>query len=149
MDALIDCRGENVEIDDELDKTVREALAALDEGEREIAERRFLMGQSLEVIRSDLKLSSHEIERRLREVRIKLKRLLAPFVQTRFNLKPDSRPVCPICESIHRERVERIIATKRKEETWKRIMSELEKELGVRVRSPQMLIGHVKYHVRK
>ncbi len=154
MDALIDSRVENVEIDAELDKkaldkTVREALAALGECEREIAERRFLMGQSLEVIRGDLDLSQHEVERRLREVIIKLRRLLGPFVRERFNINPKSERHCPLCEFGDTTLIEEIIATKKKKETWRRIMAELEKEVGVRVSSPQVLIGHVKYHLRK
>jgi Sigma-70, region 4 len=148
MDAIVDFVVAGDSGDMELDKTVREALDKLEEQERALVERRYLMGQSYACISAELECSEREIERGLREATLKLRRLLAPFVAERFNIRVKSQRKCLICDCADREGAERIIVGKRKEETWKRVMRELRQRVGLKIDSPQALIGHVKYHPR-
>ncbi len=156
MDVMIDggvdggAAGDNEEYlgSQELDRAVRKALEQLQESEKELIERRFLLGESYERIGEELNCPTRELERQLREATIKLRRLLTPFVQRRFKVKINSPRRCPICERPEREEAERIIASKHQEETWKRIMHELRNRLGLEIVSPQTLIGHVKYHAK-
>ncbi len=146
MDAMVDLVATGDDDDQELDRTVRQALEKLEEPEKELAERRYLMGQSIAVISEELRRSERDTERGLREVSLKLKRLLKPYVEKRYNTGIIYQRRCSICEFANRECAEEIIAGKQKKETWRRVMREL-RQLGLSIDSPQAVIGHVKYHL--
>ncbi len=151
MDAMVvfssDGDSDEKSGDVEVERAVRGALEKLSDFEKDLIERRFLMCQSSQRICGELGISERDLERGLREAQLRLRRLLAPFVQRRFKVGIADERRCLICDCVERERAEEIIGSKNQEETWRRVMCELDEHLGLKISSPQMLIGHVKYHV--
>ena len=56
-------------------------------------------------------------------------------------------PQCPLCAHPEVEKINELIAGKSPKETWKRINRELKTRFGLRIATPQQLIGHQKYHM--
>lgn len=150
MATLLPCRhltgeaGEE-EIVDETSRHVRAAIEKLSDDEAFVVERVYLMGAAPEGVARETGCSVSRVERLLKSARAKLRSYLAGYVRSRFGINDRSRKPCRICDSPDRMRAERIVCTKRPEETWRRIMRELD-EIGIHIRAPQTLIGHVKYH---
>lgn len=132
--------------DDELSQNVREALDRLEPGEKEALELFHFLGASLEEISARMNLTRRGVERLLRSGSLKLRRLLADYVQKRFGITRDTVRRCPICQTQKRVEAEKIVSSKSAEETWRRIIRELREELNIVVSSPQTLLGHIKYH---
>ena len=131
---------------DEIASEVRAALARLDEFEASVLERYYFMGRAPDEIARESGCSEQAVRRALREGAVKLRYALTDFVERRFELRTRQTETCPICASPQRVKAERIIAGKKSSETWRRIIRELRDALGIRVGTPQTLIGHTKYH---
>lgn len=56
------------------------------------------------------------------------------------------RPDCPLCRHSDRQGIERLLHTKRREETWKRIIAILRETFGTPNLTPRQIVGHLKYH---
>ncbi len=130
-------------------KVVREALDKLTEKERNFIERYYFKGESLQEIAKSTKLNKTRLTAiHLRAIR-KLRKYLDPFVQQEFGITTEHDHICPICMSPHLKEINRVIGNKRKEETWKNIIKILKTEFNLQIKSPQILIGHQKYHIQK
>ena len=121
-------------------------LAAFLKKEREFIERYHFEGESYCRIAEAMGMRMAMIDGLHRRATIKLKKLLAAFMADEFNLKVEAGPECPICISQYRDEIDRLIASKQKEETWRPIIQKLKKEYGIVIKTPQILIGHQKYH---
>jgi len=126
---------------------VRRAVARLTPLEREYVERRFFQGESFPEISRAFNKRLSRIEAIHRRVVTKLKYLLAEFVKKEYGLDMPGRKNCPLCNSVFRARIDRVIKGKRKEDTWKSIIKVLEARYGIVIKSPQILAGHEKYHL--
>ncbi len=127
-------------------RAVRRALSKLTSKEREFIERYHFEGESYCRIAEAMGMRMAMIDGLHRRATIKLKKLLAAFMADEFNLKVEAGPECPICISQYRDEIDRLIASKQKEETWRPIIQKLKKEYGIVIKTPQILIGHQKYH---
>jgi hypothetical protein len=126
---------------------VREAIARLSPLEQEFIERHYFCGQSCASIASALDRKEKRIETIHRQAVIKLRKYLAGFVRKQFRIDVEIGPHCPICNSSRKAEIDRLIKNKKKEETWKKIIKMLKKDYSVIIRTPQVLIGHQKYHM--
>lgn len=141
-------REEREEKADKISREVRRAMELLDKGERESVELYYFMGESLENITIRLRVSKRQVEKNLRVGTLKMKRILYQFVRESFQLMhAPSQAKCLICASSDRDIAESIIKSKKAEEPWRRVIRELREKLGIEIRTPQSLIGHVKYHL--
>lgn len=133
--------------DSEIEQQVQRALAALSENEREFIVHFYCMGQTEQQIaeatgRTVVRL--HALHGRA--VR-KLRRLLGGFVAERFGLESGGQTSrCPVCESECAAEIDRIIANRDRKATWRPVMREIHERFGIQIRSPQVLIGHERYH---
>ena len=132
--------------DIELSQKVREALDRLEPSEREALELFHFLARPLDEISAQMNLTRRGVERRIRSGRLKLRRLLAGYVQTRYGIMTGPERRCTICEAEKRLEAEKIILSKSPEETWRRVLRVLREELNIQVGSPQTLVGHMKYH---
>ncbi len=123
---------------------VRGALRRLSETEKEIVERFHFCGESCAEIGAILKLPEVRVYAILKEARRKLKKFLGPFVQKRYGL-PMEAESCWICLSKDRTALEKLLKTKTREETWKRILRKLQTEFRIRT-SRRSLNRHLKEH---
>lgn len=76
----------------------------------------------------------------------KLRKELAAFVRDRFDITVRIDENCPICNSRYKDRINDLIRKKRKEDTWREIIGILKRRYGLVIKTPQILIGHQKYH---
>jgi hypothetical protein len=127
-------------------EAVEEALAELTEDEREFIERYYYMGQTFVDISELSGRSVNRLETLHRRALAKLKRRLAPLADHLYGVEKKAGPECPICQSADRDAVDRIIRGKPESEPWGTTLSRIRREFGLTVKSPQTLIGHMRYH---
>lgn len=125
---------------------VAKALKQLPEEERELVERIHFMGQSYRELAELSGRAEHRMESAHRRALKRLRTLLAPLVAELFGLQTSVSTVCPLCLSGRRAEIDRLIARKAESDTWSRTMALLRDQFGIPVKSPQLIIGHLKYH---
>ena len=130
----------------ELRQAVRAALDKLSEDEREFICRFYFMGRSYREISEESGRTVYSLEALHGRAMKKLEKYLAPFVKERFGIEPSLNQTCAICRSPHLAEINRLIEQRDKTATWKPVMKRLREEFGIKVKSPQLLIGHEKYH---
>jgi len=141
------CQSESESIPNEkIIKIVRQALSKLYPDEQEFVRRYYFEGESYRQIADALHIRFHKMEGMNCRIRQKLKKQLAPFVRDEFDIEVDTGPECPICVSPSRAEIDQLIESKTIKETWRPIIQKLKKEYGITVKTPQILIGHQKYH---
>ncbi len=126
---------------------VRSALDRLTEEEEEFIVRFYFMGQTYrelceETGREEYKLSSLH-GRSIRKIRS----LLTGFVNREFKLPSPMNQNCLLCRSGRVDEINALIASRDKTATWRGVIRELKSRFGIEVKTPQLLIGHEKYHM--
>jgi hypothetical protein len=127
------------------------ALRELTDDEREFVERFYYCGQSYREISEKSGRAVYKLEAVHKRAVRKLRRELTPLVKKLFkmNFEPDdsmSRATCPICSSSHRNEIDKLIADRDRRGTWGPVIKSLKEKFGLRIKTPQVLIGHEKYH---
>jgi len=138
---------EKIKKDVELERKVNQALGKLDEIERKFILYFYFDCFTYEKIASLMKKRIDKLQRIHQGALDKLKLILRDYVEKRFKLKVSDKNSCIICQSPHRNELDRIIQGKKKEETWKRIIKILKNEYNLHIKTPQILIGHMKKHI--
>ncbi len=126
---------------------VREAISKLSLSEREFIERYYFQGQSYREISSDCGRKLSRIEGLHRQALARLKKNLAGFTRQQFGIESDIGRNCLICRSADRQKIDRLIMNKNERETWKKIIKILKTKFNILIKTPQVLIGHQKYHM--
>lgn len=129
-----------------IERAVRSALETIPVEERELVERVHFMGESIPSI---AKRSGHRVHRleamHLRALR-GLKKALSGFAAEKLSIVAGQFRLCPLCNSRWRIEIDRVIDRKRPEETWREVIRIIYERFSIRVRTPQTIIGHRKYH---
>jgi len=128
---------------------VRSALKRLSSAEREFIELYYFRGCSLREIAAILHKRATRMPGLHRRALNKLKRELASFVREEFGIDTATGMNCLLCNSPHRMEIDRLILAKPERETWKRIIRILKNEFNIEITTPQILIGHLKYHIKR
>lgn len=145
--ASYDSKVSRLKPNDRVIKAVRETLDKLSRVEREFVERYYFHGESYSQIAKALNKRIERIDGLHRRLVNKLKRYLADFVAGEFDLEVEIGANCPICNSPFKDEINNLIKNKKEEETWKIIIKKLKNDYGIEIKSPQILIGHKKYHL--
>lgn len=130
---------------DQLVKAVRDAVAQLTQEERAVIELYHFDGISSAAIARRMGKSSKSVLNVKRRALRRLRGLLAEFAEERFGIDR-KRSGCCICRSRESERIEELIAAKKPEEPYSVLIRAIKVRFGVRIVSPQTIIGHTKYH---
>lgn len=130
--------------DEEVVSAVRRSVRKLSSIERDVVERFHFYGQSCDEIGAALRISPARTYSVLKQARRKLKSLLSPFVRERYGT-PGPSGRCPVCRSPDRKAIEKLLKTKTREETWKRILSRLKTDFHLQA-SPRGLKCHQREH---
>jgi len=125
---------------------VRKALEKLSVQEREFISQFYFMGKSYREISGQSGRPIHKLEALHKRAVKKLKKQLGTFVQERFGVAVNVREDCLICQSPFVAEINRLIEKRDKSSTWKSIIKTLRERYGLKITSPQVLIGHEKYH---
>ena len=151
-DPALPVGGAEAESDDDRLRTariraaVRSAVASLDDEEQEFVRQFYYMGRTYRELSDRTGRLIHRLESLHKRVRRKLRGYLAPLVAAEFNLRPPSERPCPICNSGYRRQIDQLIAGRDRKATWRPVMAEIRRCYKLPIRSPQILIGHEKYH---
>jgi len=127
-------------------EAVVEALSRLNENEREVVEQFHLMGRTYREIAELSGRTPHRLEALHERAVKKLRKLLAPLVKELYGLGSGSEVECPICSSPRRSEIDRLITERDQEKTWRPVMRRIKTAFGLKITTPQTLIGHQKYH---
>ena len=130
----------------ELRRAVREALDKLTEDEREFVCRFYFMGRSYREISEESGREVYSLEALHGRAIKKLEKNLAGFVNKRFGIESETKRPCIICRSPRLDEINKLIDERDKTATWKPVIKKLREEFGIKIKSPQLLIGHEKYH---
>jgi len=130
----------------QLRQVVRAAVESLGVWERFFVIRYYFQGLSYRSISEECGLTANKLAGLHRRALRKLNRALAPFVKVRFKIESDLDPACPICRSGHRKDIDNLLARRDRSRSWRPVISAIRSEYSLTIRSPQVLIGHEKYH---
>jgi len=125
---------------------VAEALSTLTDDEKEFIERFYYCGQTYGEISKRSGRAIHKLEAIHKRAVRKLKRRLQPLVARLYGCENARKESCLICDSPYRLQIDRLISNRRHSETWKKVIRTVRDEYGIRIGTPQTLIGHKKYH---
>jgi DNA-binding CsgD family transcriptional regulator len=128
---------------------VQKEVAGLSFREREFIELYWFQGRSIAEIAVLLGRKPYKLECLNRRIQRKLKSRLTDFVNSEFGLNLEKNPNCIICKHPRRDRIDILLEGKKPRETFKRIIQVLKTDFGIKIRTPQIIIGHMKYHMRE
>jgi len=126
---------------------VNRAMEALDEEERAFIRAYYLQGMSYRQISRITGQAIYRLENLHQNAVRRLKRRLSGLLGGRFNISTEREIVCPLCRHPDVDKINALILSKTREETWKRIIRILRDDFAVAGVMPQRLIGHRKYHM--
>jgi RNA polymerase sigma factor (sigma-70 family) len=130
----------------ELGHAVRAALDKLTEDEREFICRFYFMGRTYREISEESARAVYSLEALHRRAMKKLEKHLAAFVKKRFGIENKVKRPCIICQSPRLAEINKLIEQRDSAATWKPVIKRLREEFKMKIKSPQLLIGHQKYH---
>jgi RNA polymerase sigma factor (sigma-70 family) len=135
------------EIDELVDREVRQAIEKLTSEESRFIQLFYFEFRSYQEVARRLGKRVYKLERIHQRALGKLKILLAEFVRDRFGLTVPESTDCIICNSPHRQKLDQLIRNKKDEETYARLIRIFREKYGVKVKTPQVIIGHKKKHM--
>jgi hypothetical protein len=125
---------------------VAQAVAKLDIEEQEFLARFYHMGETYRELSELTGRHMSSLERMHRRALRKLRRSLKEFVASEFGVNVAAERPCVICGSAYRVEIDTLIAEHPTDATWGGVMQAINRQFGIRVATPQTLIGHQKYH---
>ena len=129
-----------------VEEAVGRALKSLTEDEREFIQRFYNMGQTYRQIAESTQRAQYRLEALHRRAIKRLRKQLLPLVKELYGLKEEERPDCILCRSEYRREIDRIISKRDRNATWRPVIRKIRERFGLKVSTPQILIGHEKYH---
>ncbi len=126
---------------------VRAAVSRLDPDQQDLIYQVYVLGRTLPDLADTTGLPHARLAVMHRRVKRRLCSLLAAFVNQRFGLDVGESVGCPICRHPGRGDIDRIIAAKRPDQSWRPIMRAIREQTALDLRSPHALIGHARYHL--
>ena len=140
--------GDKVQPNEKIILAVREALKKLTVTEQEFIEKYYFQGMTYLEISKVMNKRISKIEGLHLRSTNKLKKFLAEFVKEYFGFEANIGQDCLICQSVHKSKINKLIKAKKKCETWKQIIRRLKSDYQLSIKTPQILIGHQKYHMK-
>jgi len=127
---------------------VNRALMELTEDESGFIRCYYFMGMGYRDIAESTGRRIDRLERMHRNILRKLKTRLSFLIGSERDYRGDyGDPGCPLCRHPRYYEINELIKSKKETETWRPIIKMLRTEFGIRIQSPQRLIGHRKYHM--
>ena len=126
---------------------VREAVGRLSPLERQFVEYFYFEDKTYPEISPILNKSLHRLERIHHRALTKLKMLLSDYVKTRFKVDLPDDTDCIICKSPFRQELDKLIQAKKEEETYKSLIRIFKEKYGLKIKTPQVIIGHQRKHM--
>ena len=144
----IQIQSDTIKPDEKVVSAVRKAIEKLNPQEREFIENYYFQGKTYREIAKIQNRRISRIEGLHRRSLAKLKKYLTGFVKEHFDIDVEIGRDCIICTSPQKDKINKLIKAKKKQETWKKIIKILKDKYQIQVKTPQVLIGHQKYHLK-
>ena len=144
----IQIQSDLIKPDEQVISAVRKALEKLESHEQDFIENYYFQGKTYREIAELQNRRISRIEGLHRRSLAKLKKHLARFVKERFDIDSEIGRDCIICSSPDKEEIDKLILAKKDRETWKKIIGILRNKYQIEITTPQILIGHQKYHLK-
>ncbi|KAA3636980.1 MAG: sigma-70 family RNA polymerase sigma factor [Calditrichaeota bacterium] len=126
---------------------VRKAIAKLTTDEQEFIYRFYYMGERYNTLSEKSNKEIYKLSAMQKRIIKKLKINLHKFVKQQFGIDSTMKTECPICNSDFFTEINDLISTRNKRTTWTNVIKKIEKEYKIKITTPQILIGHEKYHM--
>ncbi|MBU1319827.1 MAG: sigma-70 family RNA polymerase sigma factor [candidate division Zixibacteria bacterium] len=133
----------------EIIEKVRDAVDNLPSMEKEFVQLYWFEGKSMAELSELFGKKPYKLESLNKRILQKLKRRLSEYVTRQFDLTNDTIPACIICDHPRRIEIDNLLLSKGQEETFRPIYRKLKDEFGLTISTPQILIGHIRYHLQK
>ena len=130
-------------------EAVRKEISQLSESEREFMELYWFQGESTLEIARFVDRKPYNLENLNRRIMRKLKNRLAEFAEEEFGLRLGNKSKCVICCHPEIEKINLQLRSRRQHETYRRLIRLLKTDYGIHIKTPQTIIGHLKYHTRE
>lgn len=138
---------ERSEREELIDRQVRAAVERLLPTEKQFVELFYFQVRSYQEIAGIMKKKTWKLERLHERALGKLRILLADFVKEQFEFEIPQETACVICNSPFRGELDELIRSKKEEETYSRLIKIFSQKYGIKVKTPQTIIGHKKKHM--
>jgi hypothetical protein len=129
--------------DPEVAEAVRQALLNVSPELRRLIRERYFEGLTIGEISERNHLAERETVRRIYEAKRQLKMVLAGFVKKRWGI--EVKGLCRICTHAEREKIEAVLRTRKKTESWGSTCRKVQDLLKERIQPPQVLKAHMKH----
>ena len=126
---------------------VRKAVQKLSPTERMFVELFYFEFRSYQEIAGIMRKKTCKLEGLHQRALGKLRMVLSDFVKEQFKFEPPQKTDCLICNSRFREELEELIKSKKEEETYSRLIKIFSQKYGIKVKTPQTIIGHLRKHM--
>jgi len=126
---------------------VRKAVQKLSPTERMFVELFYFEFRSYREIAGIMKKKTYKLERLHQRALGKLRIVLSDFVKEQFKFELPQKTDCLICNSRFREELDELIRSKKDEETYARLIKTFRQKYGIKVKTPQTIIGHERKHM--
>jgi hypothetical protein len=130
-------------------EAVRTEISLLSDSEREFMELYWFQGNSASEIARILQRKRYNLENLNRCIMRKLKNRLSKFVEEEFGIRSVYRSECVICCHPEIEKINQQLRSRAPDETYRRLIRLLKTDYGIDIKTPQTIIGHLKYHTRE
>ncbi|MEZ5359938.1 MAG: hypothetical protein R3F48_14065 [Candidatus Zixiibacteriota bacterium] len=128
---------------------VDRAVNRLTADEADFIQRFYYQGQTYREIGQSTGRDTHNLEALHNRAVKRLRVILASSIQLPEAEKSAEEQTCPLCRHKHAAEINELISTRDKRETWRPIIRILKEKYNLRVSTPQLLIGHTRYHIKK
>jgi hypothetical protein len=145
-DMLQEEENEARQRDEYVREQVSKAISRLPETQRELVQRLYNMGETCREIAEKSGRAVYRVEALHRRALKRLRKELQPLVKELYGIGSRTPPTCAICASPNRPGIDAIIRNRDRKKSWRPVIKRLREDFGLRIRSPQRLIGHEKYH---
>ncbi len=134
---------------DRVRMAVREAVAKLTVNEQDFVQLYWFEGTALDRIAKLKGSTKYRMNIFRQRIERKLKKLLMDFVEEEFGIKSSAKETCPICASRDLCRIDKLLKSKAPHETYAGYIRILNQRYHLDIKTPQIIIGHLKYHNRE
>ena len=114
--------------------------------ERDVIERFYFHGESVLEVSIMTGRRFHRIRSAHDRAMRKLRRQLAGFVREEFGLNVSVESDCPVCNSMYRKQIERLMQQRHPTASLQPLLDRIATEFDLPLKTSTVLIRHEKYH---
>lgn len=144
-----DLFGESIGYNENIICAVGQAVDDLRADETDFIKRFYFQGQTYREISKATGRDIYSLEALHNRAVKRLRAVLSGLLQLPEVKKSTGERSCPLCRHEKSNEINELIRSRDKRQTWKPVIRILKEKYNVRISTPQLLIGHNRYHIKK